>query len=357
MAQRSNHIRCFGSLCLRTLGAVFLLSAVLKTASFLDFAVQVSYYGILREPFWVQLLAVLLIGVEAMLGAGLLLLRALRRRLLILTLLLLVVFSALIAYAWAFRGIQNCGCFGKYLEMGPGTSLLKNGLLAFLAMVAWFSTRARADRPDTDALAGERLSDEGILSRSFSSHSAKAHSRERLPLLLTVGTGIVLASVAGYQAMDSSRNSGSLQSLPGPLSSEREPSASHTQKQDTFSEYKIPWHGKILDLSKGLYLVAMLSDSCEACAEIVSSLDEYAENPDLPQIVAFILSDDKDLQGFRDEYRPDFPTQAMPPLEFLDCVGKAPPRFILVKDGRQVRHWDGAIPDEVALLEAVLELP
>jgi len=40
---------------------------------------------------------------------------------------------------------------------------------------------------------------------------------------------------------------------------------------------------------------------------------------------------------------------------FLDRTGEAPPRFILVRDGKQLQYWDTKkAPDEITLLEAVL---
>jgi hypothetical protein len=124
---------------------------------------------------------------------------------------------------------------------------------------------------------------------------------------------------------------------------------------DKFSGYVFEWKDKRYDLTRGLYIVVMISDSCEGCAEIVRSLNSLTENKDLPPIVAFVLGEKETLERFRRNYSPAFPTNLMAPLEFIDRIGEAPPRFILVKDGKQLRYWDTKRPpDEVTLLEAVL---
>ena len=64
----------------------------------------------------------------------------------------------------------------------------------------------------------------------------------------------------------------------------------------------------------------------------------------------------EELGRFREKYRPRFPTQAMAPMEFLSRIGSAPPRFILIRDGKARRHWDEKAPSDVTILRAVLEI-
>jgi hypothetical protein len=97
----------------------------------------VSYYGIVRTPWVVIGIALGAVTLETGLGGGLLIGRARTRCLLALVAGLLVFFSLLIAYAWAFQGLKDCGCFGKYLKMTPGVSILKNLILLALVWIAW----------------------------------------------------------------------------------------------------------------------------------------------------------------------------------------------------------------------------
>jgi len=310
--------------CSIIVGAVFVLSALLKAISFVEFAVQVSYYGIVRDPLLIRMMATVLIGVEAVLGVGVLFCARFRRHLLLLALVLLTGFSVAIGYAWVFRDIENCGCFGKYLQTGPIASLAKNAVLGVLAAVALRHIPA-------------------------GSHPAGLWKPS-----LAAGAGILVVSIAVHQ------NSAFRQDAtpPGKFFPDSMPGAS----PPTLSRFRggapagqsLTWQANTYDLSEGAYLVAMLSDSCEECEAIIPGLNEYAQNPDVPHVVAFVLSDDPNLDGFREEYRPRFPTQAMSPLEFFQHIGDAPPRFILIKDGHRLEFWDKKLPPQAAILEAAL---
>ena len=310
--------------CRYSLGALFLVSAGLKALSFDEFAVQLSYYGIVRIPWVVRAIGLGAIGVEAALGAGLLVARGGGRGVLLGAGVLLALFSALIGYAWAFQGLADCGCFGKYLRMTPGWSLLKNAALLGFAAVAW--SGAGADAATTR--------------KGFSWRGS------------VVAAAVALAlGIAGLSARgDRVRADGARVAEPGGS----DPSVS-ASGEGLFKAFVFEWEGERRDLAEGLHFVAMLSDSCEDCAGIVESLNALAKNPDLPPLAGFVLGDDEaSLRKFRETYEPRFPTQRMAPLEFLERIGKAPPRFVLTKNGRQRRFWDEKPPDEIALLDVVL---
>jgi hypothetical protein len=113
--------------------------------------------------------------------------------------------------------------------------------------------------------------------------------------------------------------------------------------------------GKRLNLTHGLYLVAMLSDSCDGCADTMRSLNRLVDNRDLPPLVGFVLGGNEELTRFRALYRPRFSMKALAPVDFLYRIGSAPPRFLLIRDGRELQHWDEKLPEEVILVRAVLE--
>jgi len=125
------------------LAIVLIISAMLKALDWTAFAVQVSYYGIVREPAVVKGIALGLIGLEAALGMALLLRLALRRATLPATFALLAGFTALLAWAWAFRDLRNCGCFGKFLPMTPPEAILKNVVMMAMVAFAWHGLRKK----------------------------------------------------------------------------------------------------------------------------------------------------------------------------------------------------------------------
>ena len=120
-----------------------------------------------------------------------------------------------------------------------------------------------------------------------------------------------------------------------------------------FAAYPVDWEGKRLDLAQGLYLVAMLSDSCEHCADIVDGLNRLSQKPDFPPIVGLILGEEDTLRSFRQTYRPRFATRLIPVLEFFDLIGDAPPRFYVLRDGKSLKYWDENLPAEAAFREAL----
>jgi len=124
-----------------------------------------------------------------------------------------------------------------------------------------------------------------------------------------------------------------------------------------FGAYPVDWEGKRLDLAKGVCVVAMLSDSCEHCAEIVEGLNRLSQKPDFPPIAGLILGEEDTLRSFRQTYRPRFATRLIPVLEFFDLIGDAPPRFYVLRDGKSLKYWDENLPAEVAFREALPALP
>ncbi|HPS00953.1 MAG TPA: hypothetical protein PLA90_05365 [Candidatus Sumerlaeota bacterium] len=370
-----------GGVCAAIIGCVFLLSAFLKALSFEEFAIQVSYYGIVRTPWVVIGIALGAVALETGLGVGLITGRNRARRLLPVVAGLLVLFSFLIAYAWAFQGLKDCGCFGKYLKMTPGVSILKNGVLLVLVGIAWrkkcpelaweySSTHAGAYWHVAAAVTSMAV----VVGVSlFSLNRAEARHN-----LLSVGeanaqTGENLSkpsdtreSLAGDSDPIQTSGPASPPAVSTPLSSSSESPSASTLLSSTgakpsgksiFSGYSVDFPEGKRDLSHGLYFVAMISDSCEECAAIVKDLNALSENKDLPPLLAFVLGEGETLTRFRDTYQPRFPTQLMPALEFLDRIGTAPPRFYLVKDGQVLHQWDAKRPpSDVDVLEAVLNV-
>jgi len=345
------------AVCRWIVGLLFVSAAGLKALSAMDFAVQVSYYGVVRTPWVVLTVAVVVIGFEAALGAALLLRRGRRGRLLGVVAGVTVAFTGLIIYAWIYKNLQDCGCFGKYLKMTPGWSVLKNAVVLGLIALAWRNEGARkADATVSGGMARSVL----IAVISFVMMAGAGVSA----MLDDVGSGRIKRhvtppgqAVAGStapaistpEAAATSQTSRAVAPSPKPATTGPQTGV------DKFSGYVFEWKGKRYDLTRGLYIVVMISDSCEGCAEIVRSLNAFTQNRDLPPIVAFVLGEKETLERFRRNYSPEFPTNLMAPLEFIDRIGEAPPRFILVKDGKQLQYWDTKkAPDEVTLIEAVL---
>lgn len=322
-----------GRICRWLLGAIFILAAILKTLSFADFAAQVSYYNIVRDAFWVRLTAMLVIGGEVALGFTLWFWKPPKSRgVLALTFCIILIFSILILYGWILRDLENCACFGKYLKLTPGWSLVKNALLCVIILIAWI------ERRESPALKEWTLTKTDWI---------------KAGLCVLLSSCMVLLVFLFTPALSPSpQNSQTRHLVKGP---EKGNSPSPI-KQGKYANFSIQDGNTTLYLGKGAYFIALLSDSCENCGATVQELNKRQANDDLPPTVAFVLGDAGNLHIFREEYQPQFPVASMEVLDFLERIGESPPRFALIKDGNIQCHWDGKLPEAVMVLEATLLL-
>ncbi len=117
-------------------GAVFVVSAVAKLVAIDPFVLYVFSYGFF--PFAVvDVLVRLCIAAELILGIFIIL-GWYRRLVKLLTLLMLVFFSLFLCYAALKGRMESCQCFGQLVDFDPIQSLLKNGVLILLVLVAYY---------------------------------------------------------------------------------------------------------------------------------------------------------------------------------------------------------------------------
>ncbi|GMU91000.1 MAG: hypothetical protein AMXMBFR4_00580 [Candidatus Hydrogenedentota bacterium] len=305
------------------LGAVFILSAALKALDVYSFAVQVSYYGVVRDPAIVQFVAGFMVVLEAALGAALLGGMRYGGLTVAVTAALLLAFTALVAYAWIFEGLEDCGCFGEYIKMGPTSTIVKNLVLLALTAGAWYGARQEAPPPDAGAEAP---------AEAASKAPDEPPGGRRRSVLAVVGLGIVAAAYA----------------YGGRSAEMRTPAPVDTTGLDTksrpFAKYQPDLEGVPVDLGEGEYLVAILSADCEHCQAAAEVLNQLAEYPDVPQIAAIMTGHRKAMDEFRAKTAPVFPIQIVETLEFFTLIDRAPPRFYLIRDGVEVRHLDSLDP-------------
>lgn len=302
-------------------GLVFLASGLLKAMDVQSFSLQISHFGILRDPVLVNAAAVSLIVLETLIGAALVAGFTLRGWLHRGVIALLILFTGLLAYGWIFKNIQDCGCFGSYVKMSPGISISKN--IVLIALTAYSAIGLGA--PGSESFSGE------MKERIRSLRGAGSFAASILVLLAALHHGWTPAMAS---------------------SGSKETKSGKTDHDRPFAQFQFSTEGKNLDLGKGKYFVAMLSASCSHCEAAVGELNELARFlPNLPPIVALCLGEEDTLTEFRAKTHPEFPTFLVPPLKFFEFIGDAPPRFILVSEGKQTGSWDHKIPEDTELLE------
>jgi hypothetical protein len=306
-------------------GAVFVLSSVLKALEVDAFAVQISYYGLVKQAELVRLLALGVIGMEAAIGLALLFGLWLRRVTIPLTVGILLGFTGVLFYAWLHLDLGDCGCFGIYIPMSPPISILKNVLLIVLFGFAWFGLAKYEGREDKTPL------------------GFRENHKAYLVAVLSVGLVIL---------------SGLLNSRTAPISEIKDNSVRVQPldiKERPFAEFNFDYEGLKIDLGTGTYLVAMLSDTCEHCGESVAPLNEMLDIPGFPFIVGLCLGEKGTFEEFIAGYQPKFPVRLIEPLKFFEHIGDAPPRFILVRDGKSIHYWDDELPKAPEILDAMVD--
>ena len=283
----------------KVLGILFVLAAALKAWDLEAFAFQIRYYHILGSVVW-----------ETLLGVAMLVGLRFRGWTFIAVGATLVGFTALVLYSWYFYDLEDCGCFGSLVPLGPGATSVKNVGMFALAVLAWFGLRA--------------------------GRAPIESAPWKYPLWKSAA--VLVSSV--------------LVLLAGLFHTPFEHVSSNSSGQDGPSlVFHAEYDGQAVDTSQGDYFIAFLSDTCDECRAETPVLNEMLELPEMPAILAFMLVENEDsLEQFRELAQ--FPTIRMDTLQWVQYIHLAPPRFYLVRDGKELAHWDEQIPALEEILAA-----
>ena len=288
-------------------GLVFLAGAALKAADVNRFTIQIAYYGVLAKPGYLSAAAITTLAVETALGSALVLRCRFKGLTFAAVLALLALFTGLIAYAWAFHNLKDCGCFGR-IEMSPGISIAKNIVLATLCILAWVGPirgTLQASRPGLFFL--------------------------RIAACVALACAVVLYSMLNLQ----------------PVKADERP----------FAPYVFDVDGTHFDLGQGEYFVAILSMTCPHCMASVEHINDLADTPGFLPVVALCYEEKPGtLDDFRMAAGPEFPLYSIGDQVrlFANLVGegKDPPHFIYVRDGKRVKDWYEDVPSAQEVLDA-----
>ncbi|HNY86965.1 MAG TPA: hypothetical protein PKL54_00085 [Candidatus Hydrogenedentes bacterium] len=289
-------------------GLYYLAGALPKVADINRFSVQMSAYHVIEDR---QLLPVFgCVTIFAEFAVGMALVLGLRLRGLTYAVYhgMLVVFSALIVYAWTFHGLEDCGCF-PLIAMTPQVSLMKNLVLVLLgAYSGWVLSGPGS------ALRRPPLCGPGML--------------PRFAVALTVS---VLATAYAWATVDRlDTGTGGEGEATGP-----------------FAAFQIETPEGVFDLGKGVYLVPIMSMTCEECMAKVPGINDLMQVPGMPPVVALCFEEEAgEMEKFQNDTLPLFPMHSLigRPLVYYSLRGEDSFRLSLVSGGRAVAVWDGKLP-------------
>lgn len=281
--------RCIiGFVLLLVLAASFFFSGISKLYDPDSFAVYIMDAGLANRAV-AAMLANLFIGLELMLGVWLIFHFRLQSVTLPAVLVLLLLFSGyLVLLIIRYGDSGNCGCFGDLYAMKPSAGILKNLVLAGVAVLVlcWYPVHT-----------GRRI--------------------RRLALLLALLAGLlpfILFQPADYSAMPAVIN--------------------RPVNLDVLYRPGTVQPGK--DLRQGKHVIAFLSTECRHCIRTASLLQTiYRQHPEIPVFFVINTGSDRATAHFFSETRAGHvPSVLLTDIGVLAAMaGDAVPVVYWIRDG------------------------
>ena len=275
-------------------GAIFLITGIVKALSSGSFINHVFRYGLLPQRLNIVVpTAIAFIGLECALGAALIL-HEFPQWLVPGTMILLVCLSALTIWGTSSGRIKDCGCYGGLLVITPKQSVLLNlGYIVLLGW-AWFYPVAN--------------------------HHTQAWQWV-LALIVLIATSTLSWKSYVKPLVDFSRLK------PGKR-----------------------WHTRWLkdssqDLQQGSHFAVFLSKDCPYCKQWVPLLNVMSTQQDLPNVIGIIALNKEEIEAFKAEHLVRFPMVQMDKLLFGYIVDSVP-TAVLIEDGVISNKWISEIPKE-----------
>ncbi|MDA0337970.1 MAG: thioredoxin family protein, partial [bacterium] len=294
------------------MGTVFVVAGIAKSYEPVVFYWEaISYVELLdaSREIWPQLgrLALVLAPLEVFIGAALI--ACWRPRIIMpVATAMIVLFIGVTAFAWQQEAQIDCGCFGTLTERTPGEALLEDLFMLALLLAAWRwgTTRWTASSwPSAPRLVmGAGVVALGLLVLRFAPESERVASSDLQP-------GVRLTDIE-------------LKGLEG------------------------------VDLSEGAYLVEVFSPRCGRCKAAVPKLNDWADTPGLPQIIALneFPPDSPYLAEFVEQMRPRYKIASISSSDFMRLTWRhGYPRLAYIEGGVIQRVWEHDQMPSVAQLK------
>lgn len=270
------------------LGVMFLVAGVGKVFDPLSFISALGSYGVpeaLRAP-----IAMVLPALEVLVG-GMLVAGWATRAAAAAAAGLMVLFIAAIGYGVWLGTLEECGCFGPFIQRSPRDAALID--LAMLAVAAALWRYGPSTRTAFGGWRGATLAGVGLASIAIAS------------VLVVSGPTGVPVMVGGALDMRS------------------------------------------VDLRQGEHLLYLFHYECPHCAEMSPRVASYTQDPSLPPVVGLTFRTPQDeMDRYLRKYGMAIPAQVLQPQEFLGITGEgAVPQLVYVRNGKVERSWLGLLPE------------
>lgn len=308
----SNGLAAAGGIARILMGTIFVVAGIAKSYEPVVFYWEaISYVELLgaNREVWPQLgrLALVLAPLEVLIGAALLL--CWRPRIVMPAATgMMVLFIGITGLAWQQEAQIDCGCFGTLTDRTPGEAMLEDLVMLGLLLVGWRWGRARWTAslwPFTQRVVlGAGVVAVGLLVFRFAPESERIASSDLKPGVRL--TGLELKGVEG------------------------------------------------IDLSEGAYLIELFSPLCGHCKAAVPKLNDWADTPGIPPIVALNVfpPDSPSLSGFLQQMRPRYTIASISSSDFMRLTWRhGYPRLAYIEDGVIQQVWERNEMPSVAQLK------
>lgn len=278
--------------CTFIVGAVFLVTGVVKALSSKSFIELIFKYGLLPPQLAIPT-AITFIGLECALGVALIL-HEFPQWFVPGTIILILCLSASTAWATSTKRTEDCGCYGGLLVITPKQSILLN--LGYILLLGWAWLNPVAN-----------------------------HYMQTWQWVLAL-MALVAGSISGWRSQEK------------PLVD--------------FSRLKPGnrWHPRWLkdspqDLQQGSHFVVFLGKDCPYCKQWVPLLNVMSTQKDLPNVIGILALSHEEISAFKAEHLVRFPVAQMDKLLFGYMVDSYP-TAVLIENGAIANKWLGEIPKE-----------
>lgn len=261
---------------------MFLVSAFAKAWDAEAFADMLLLYG----PRWFSVGAPLVIFIEAVLGMSLLL-RVAPRRTSVLADVFLVTVSAIFAYGWLAKGIEDCGCFGLLSRLytgKPWMTFARNAVFILLSVPG--------------------LMDDTVTRKPSKAKWAAA--------MIVAAAACFICGLAMRQSFE----------LP------RWTSVKTDSREQTLEKLKGVYP---LD-ADSTYFVYLFSFSCIHCQDSYANVEQYRQIHAVDKVVGIAIEDETARERFYRIYQPQIDIRTISHDQMAHITGSLPVGLIIRSD-------------------------
>ena len=270
-------------------GLIFLISGIAKAIDISVFSKIITQYGFEN----LQFLSPFIIFAEVSIGL-LLVFQVWQKWSALSGVLLVAGFTIIYTYGFIFKGVEDCGCFGKitFLNSSPIVTFVRNAILLYLLFVVW----------------------------------RKSDNKDNLNKWIAL-TGLIFMCVVAFMA------------------GYTYPKVGKNQKSKEFSIKAIEntvLKDFITTSKDSTYLVFAFSYNCPHCLNSIANLKEYEQSGVVDKVIGLALGDSITEKKFIEIFKPNF-TIYNYSKELLQITNNFPKAYYIRNDSI-VMELSGELP-------------